>query len=116
MRQHRQIAVRSRDRNNPVLVAPDDKSRHLHASQKMRQGLAVHVGLPGDAEAHLARDIPRLELISRRLGAIDAVERLLIMEAGARIVDVTNDSLVKNISLGGLDSHRGNENELRDVK
>src|SRR6516165_12796740 len=102
MRQRRQIVVRSRDRNNSVLVAPDDKGRHLHASQKMRQGLAVHVGLPGDAEAHLTRDVPRLELISRRLSTIDAVERLLIMEAGARIVEVTNDGLIKNIALGGL--------------
>jgi len=37
------------------------------------------------------------------------------MEAGARIVDVADDGLVKNIALGGLDSHRGNQNELRNV-
>ena len=115
VRQRRQVALRRRLRDDPVLVAPDDEGRRLHASQQMRQGLAVHVGLPRDAEAHLARRCPRPRAGRSRLGAVDLVERFLIMEAGARIVDVADDGLVEDIALGRLDAHRADENELGDV-
>src|ERR1700730_9400581 len=103
--QRREVAIGRRDGDDPVFVAPSNESRYFHTRQEVRQGLAVHVGLPGDAEAHLARDVPRLELIGRWCGAVDLIERTLIIETRTGIVDVADDSLVKNIALRRLDAH-----------
>src|SRR5262245_52220647 len=78
--QHCQVALCRRRRDNPVFVAPDEEGRNFHIPQEMRQGLAIHVGLPRDAKAHLTRDVPGLELVRGWLGVVDFVERLLIME------------------------------------
>src|ERR1044071_8993530 len=48
---------------------------------------AVHVWLPGDAEAHFAAQIPGNELI-RRYIAVDAGKGGLIVEAGTGVVDI----------------------------
>jgi hypothetical protein len=81
----------------------------------MRQRLAVHVGLPGDAEAHLAADVPHLELVVRRLGAVDPVERLLVVEARPRIVDVACDREVEDVALRRLDAHGADQHELGEI-
>src|SRR5436190_20430274 len=104
VRQRRQETVRRREGNNLVLVAPGDENRRFHTRQQMWEGLAVHVGLPRDAETHLARNIPSLELVGRGFGAIDLVECFLIVESGTGVVDVADDGLVENIAFGRLDA------------
>src|SRR5215469_6202075 len=44
--------------HNLVVVTPDDECRSTHSPQQLRQALIVHVGFPGDPEAHLAAQIP----------------------------------------------------------
>src|SRR5215472_14204790 len=45
-------------RDDPIIVAPDNQRRDPDTAQQMRQGLTVHVGLPGNAEAHLTAEVP----------------------------------------------------------
>src|SRR3984893_7594007 len=88
-----------------VVVAPDNQRRGAHSAQQMRQGLTVHVRLPGDAKAHLAAEVPIDELVGRHI-AVYPREGLLIVEAGPRVVQVADDRLVKDVALGGLHPHR----------
>ena len=84
-------------------------------AEQVRQGLAVHVGLPGDAEAHLAADVPHLELVDARLGAVQPVERRLIVETRAHIVDVAGDRLVEDVALRRLDAHGADQHQVREI-
>src|SRR5260370_10154869 len=63
-----------------VVVAPDNQRRGAHSAQQMRQGLTVHVRLPGDPKAHLAAEVPIDELVGRHI-PVDPGEDLLITEA-----------------------------------
>ena len=89
------------DRNNSVIVAPDQQRRCADAAQQMRQGLAVHVGFPGGPERHLARDVPRLQLVRGHI-AIDAGERGLVMETRLRIVEYETIAWSAMSPSGGL--------------
>src|SRR5262249_46318748 len=71
--------------------------------------------LPGNAEAHLPADIPGDQLIVRRLCTVNTVERLLVVEAGAGIVDVADDRLVEDVALRRLDAHRADQHERAKV-
>src|SRR5215471_10123336 len=59
------VAFAGTPRHNLVVVTPDDECRSTHSPQQLGQALIVHVGLPGDPEAHLAAQIPFDELVGR---------------------------------------------------
>ncbi|MPZ36077.1 MAG: 2Fe-2S iron-sulfur cluster binding domain-containing protein [Rhodospirillales bacterium] len=55
------------------------------------------------------------ELIGRRLGAVEAVEHLLVMEAGAGIVDIAGDGEVENVTLRRLDAHGADQDQMGEI-
>ena len=77
----------------------------------MGQRRVVHVRLPCDPEGHLPVEVPLLEERGGRLGAEDLVEGLLLLEAGAHVVDVADEGLVEDVALGGLDAHGAHEDD-----
>src|SRR5205809_71631 len=81
-------------RHDPVVIAPYHEGRRAHATEQMRQGLAVHVWLPRDPEAHLAAQIPGDQLVGRDL-AVNPGECRLIVKPGARVVEIADDRLVE---------------------
>src|SRR5882672_11705548 len=58
LRQQRRIALPGALRHHLVVVAPHNERRSAHAAEQVRQGLTVHVRLPGDPKAHLAAEVP----------------------------------------------------------
>ena len=77
----------------------------------MRQAGAVHVRLPGDAEAHFAAQVPGFELVGARMRAVDGIEFGLIVESEAGVVDVVHQRLVEDEALGGFHAHRADQHE-----
>src|SRR6267154_575705 len=68
-----------------VVVTPDHERRRAHAAEQMRQALSVHVRLPGNAEDHLAAQIPFDQLVGGNI-AINPREGLLVAKPGAGVV------------------------------
>src|SRR5713226_4700196 len=57
------LSLASAERDDFVISIPNYERRRTHRAKQVRHSLAVHVRLPGDAEAHFAADVPHLELV-----------------------------------------------------
>ena len=55
------VALAALERHDAVVAAPHDQRRGGDAAEQVRQRRVVHVRLPGDAERHLAVEVPLLE-------------------------------------------------------
>src|SRR5881397_595113 len=69
------VDLGSAARHDAILFAPQDESSHAaHAFEEVWQARVVHVGLPCDARGLRAALLPGLELLRRRLGAVEVGE------------------------------------------
>src|SRR3984957_20084431 len=101
LREQGGITLSCAARYDLVVVAPDNKRRSAHPAEQMRQALIVHVGLPGDPEAHLAAQIPSDQLVGRDI-AVDPSEGVLVVKTGAGVIEIADDRLVEDIAVGRL--------------
>src|SRR5205807_9479046 len=75
------VALAALQGHDAIVATPDDQGRRGDAAEQVRQRGVVHVGLPRDAERHLAIQVPVLEPARLRLGPEQTVERALIAES-----------------------------------